>query len=94
MKTTTKTTMLKKIEKLNPNKTSKAYEYVMSAINGSKIIRPCYTNGSGRFITLQDHTLSCKVILNQLGLIYEVGNDAPRGGKTGTFITIKTKITQ
>jgi hypothetical protein len=93
LKTTSATILLKNINKINPSKSSKAYQYIMEVINGNtNIIRPCYTNGSGRNITIQDHTLSCTILLDKLKLKYEVANDAPRGGKVGTFIKITTKI--
>ena len=31
-------------------------------------------------------------VLNQLGIEFTKGNDAPRGGKTGAFVKITTKI--
>jgi hypothetical protein len=55
-------------------------------------IRPCYTSGSGRFTSNQDHTESTKAILDMLGVKYVAGNDAPKGGATGNFIKVTSKI--
>ena len=82
------------------SKNSKAYSAILDLINqtnksymvsGSRI-RPVYTLGSGRFITMQDHTIALVQILEVLGIRYEKGNDAPRGGQCGNYIDIKTKI--
>ena len=82
------------------SKNSKAYSAILDLINqtnksymvnGSRI-RPVYTLGSGRFITKQDHTFAIEQLLELLGIRYEKGNDAPRGGQVGNYIDIKTKI--
>jgi len=107
MKTTTRLIAIKKLENLpsteivsqwgiyKPFKKStigyKMVQDVLDSKNG-KIIRPCYTSGSGRFTSNQDHTLAVKKILNALSLNYTIQNDAPRGSVTGTFITITTKL--
>lgn len=59
--------------------------------NGS-IIRPCWTSGSGRFITNLDHESAICAALDILKIKYQTGNDAPRGGATGKYIKILTKI--
>ena len=59
--------------------------------NGS-IIRPCWTSGSGRFTTNLDHEDTICAALDLLKIKYQVGNDAPRGGATGKYIKILTKI--
>lgn len=56
------------------------------------IIRPCWTSGSGRFTTNLDHSQSICAVLDLLKIKYETGNDAPRGGATGKYIKILTKI--
>lgn len=77
-------------------KNSIAYKVAMDLVNNTSksnmvygdIIRPCYTSGSGRFTSNQDHTtIICKT-LTEMGLSYTTGNDSPRGGKTGNFIKI------
>lgn len=80
------------------NKTNKTYalpygwEKVEEAKTKGLLIRPCYTSGSGRFASNQDHTLAITKLLDLLGVKYETGNDAPRGGLTGNYIKILTKI--
>jgi hypothetical protein len=61
-------------------------------IDFTGLIRPCYVSGSGRFASNQDHTLEVKYILDMLKIKYEFGNDAPRGGLTGNYIKILTKL--
>lgn len=56
------------------------------------IIRPVYTSGTGRFTSNQDHTLAICKLLALLGIKYVSGNDSPRGGLTGNYIRILTKI--
>lgn len=56
------------------------------------IIHPCYSSGSGRFTTNQDHETAVLSILRTIGVKYDFGNDAPRGGLTGKYIKILTKI--
>ena len=58
----------------------------------SGVIRPVYVSGAKRFASNQDHTLAITRLLDLLGVKYESGNDAPRGGLTGNFIKILTKI--
>ena len=56
------------------------------------IIRPCTTSGHGRFTTNLDYTADVCRLLDRLKIKYISGNDSPRGGKTGNFIKILTKI--
>ena len=92
MKTLSKNSAAKKLSKLTISKTSITYKLLVDIIQGKKQIRPCYTSGSGRFTTNQDHTLSLCWKLDEMGIEYKISNDSPRGGKTGTLITISTKI--
>jgi len=74
MKTLSKNNGLKKLAKLNINKTSIAYK-VVSELLGSQVgkystymvrgneIRPVYTSGSKRFISNQNHTQAIKDVL-------------------------------
>lgn len=73
------------VEQLAGIKTRKWY------FNGS-IIRPCWTSGSGRFTTNLDHEGTICAALDLLKIKYQTGNDAPRGGATGKYIKILTKI--
>lgn len=49
-------------------------------------------NGSGRYINLSDTQYRAAIeICEKLGLDFEVGNDAPRGGKSGDFVALTAK---
>jgi hypothetical protein len=56
------------------------------------IIRPVKLLGRGRFAHYSDYTTDICNILTSLKIKFEVGNDASRGGLTGNFIKIITKI--
>ena len=77
------------------NKGSKAYKFAKELLTTGNIIRPCYNLGSGRFGSTQDHTNATIQVLKTAGLItfldFTYGNDAPRGGLTGSFIRLTTK---
>jgi len=97
MKKETLNIRLEKIENLSRG--SKAYQIVKGFINGENnfmirgnIIRPCHTSGTGRFCTNLDYTDQIKYLLDKIGVKYISGNDSPRGGKTGNFIKVTTKI--
>ena len=93
-------TLQKRLAKNNVTKNSKSYSIVKDLVFGTNynyciylgIIRPCHTSGRGRFTTNLDYTNSVLFLLKELGIKYEVGNDAPRGSATGNFIKIITKI--
>lgn len=53
--------------------------------------RPIVVSGSGRFINTSDFYRRVMNVLNEIGIEFEVGNDAPRGGKCGTFVQITDK---
>jgi hypothetical protein len=101
MKTSTRKATLKRLEKITIfsmdnkyplAKQSKVYKMILSIANGETKIRPCTVQGSGRYISNQDHTLALTNNLKKLGIEYILSNDAPRGGLTGNLITITTKI--
>ena len=92
MKTMSKKTALIKLESSKVSKSSMAYKLTLAAINGQSIIRPCYTSGSGRFTKNMDYTYTTSCLLTEIGIEFEEGNDAPRGGATGRFFKITTKI--
>lgn len=84
------------------SKSTVAYRIVRDLIDGTNntycirldgTIRPCYTSGRGRFTSNQDHTAPLCSLLDLLGLKYTSGNDAPRGGASGQWVRIATKIT-
>lgn len=96
MKTTTQTALGNRIEKLvkakELSKTSLVYKWV-SDLQSNEVLRPVFSQGSTwKNSTLIDKTYELSYILNKLGIEFETGNDALRGGKTGYFVKIKTKI--
>lgn len=89
-------TLNKKIEKLTNarqlNKTSLVYNWVKN-LKTNAVIRPVYSQGySWRYSTLVDKMDELTTTLTSLKIKFIVGNDAPRGGKTGAFVQIKTKL--
>jgi hypothetical protein len=92
MKTMTIKSATKKREALKISHNSNVYGYLSSIIGGIKTIRPCYSNGSGKWTTNMDSTLGLTIALNKMGIELKLTNDAPRGSKTGNLITIITKI--
>ena len=98
MKTTTLQNRLEK--RYNGSKNSKAYQIVKDLINGTNktcmvygsVIRSCYTSGRGRFTTNMDYTTEVRSLLMLLGIKFEFGNDSQRGGLTGNYFKILTKI--
>ena len=94
-------TLQKRLEnRYNGSKSSKAYQIVKDLINGTNntymvygdLIRPCSTSGRGRFTTNMDYTRETRSLLTLLGIKFESGNDSPRGGLTGNYFKILTKI--
>ena len=97
MKTTNKTSLVKRIEKLivskELNKTSLVYGWVNQILNGETEFRPVFTQGSSyKYSSLVDKTLEFETILRKLKLSFSTSNDAPRGGKTGVRIDVLTKV--
>ena len=89
-------TLQKRLDRYKGAKNSKKVQFIKSLINGtnngSNIIRPCHTSGRGGFCSNLDYTKETEELLQLLGLKFKSGNDAPRGGLTGNFIFIITKI--
>jgi len=92
MKTLTKKLALSKLAALKGAKYSIAYKLVKEVVEGAKEIRPVHINGSWGFSSNQDHTVNTTTLLDLMGIEYVLSNDSPRGGLTGTLITITTKI--
>ena len=95
------TTLQNRLEKrYTGSKNSKAYQIVKDLIDGTNktymvygnMIRPCSTSGRGRFTSNMDYTRETRSLLVLLGIKFEDGNDSPRGGLTGNFFKILTKI--
>lgn len=56
-------------------------------------IRPAGYTGRGRFISKFDYSDKIINALNACKLKFVFGNDAPRGGVSGKYIIVKTKLT-
>jgi hypothetical protein len=74
-------------ERTKPYRGTVALSLVEQWVHTNDLIRPCYTTGSGRWTKNSDHADLVRHILSTaLGLTYDHGNDAPRGGGTGQWI--------
>jgi len=100
-----KSTLFKRLKKQSIPMTSVAARVVrylcgertyttMGYVDDNKLIRPCYAAGRGRFIHNADHTFEVCALLDRLGVKYVKGNDAPRGGLTGNYIRVISKIVE
>lgn len=94
-------TLKKRLEsRYKGSKASKAYKIVKDLIHGTTktgmvydyTIRPVHTSGSKRYTSNLDYTKDVEKLLRTLGVKFKSGNDAPRGGKTGNYIIVLTKI--
>ena len=65
-----------------------ARKNVIALAHGAVRIRTCHTSGSGRFTSNLDSTDATIQALKALGLTFNCGNDAPRGGLTGNWIEL------
>ena len=85
-----KETIAKRLGKAKVNKTTSAYQLLTVWLSNplSPVIRPCWTSGKGRFCKNMDYTQDLCTLLESLRVRYELGNDAPREGKTGNYIRI------
>ena len=91
-----RTTIAKRLKKVNTNKNSFAYRVVAEIAGVSittfsvykDVIRQCHTSGTGRFTTNLDYTSQVRTLLDTLKVKYEFGNDAPRGALSGNYIKI------
>lgn len=96
MKTTKRTALNKRIEKLTASKklmkSSLVYGWV-SNLQNNEILRPVYSQGSTwKHSSLVDKSYELTNILKSLKIKFSTGNDAPRGGRTGYYVEIITKI--
>lgn len=92
MKTTSKSALAKRIAKLNISKNSLVYGWITN-LETNQVLRPIFTQGtSWKHSSLVDKEFELTNVLNQLGIEFTKGNDAPRSGKTGAFVKITTKI--
>ena len=96
MKTTSTIALNKRIEKLTAtkelNKTSLVYGWVKE-LKSNEVLRPVFSQGSTwKHSSLVDKTIELTTVLRKLGIEFTTGNDSSRGGKTGYFVKITTKI--
>lgn len=96
MKTTSATALNKRIEKLIASKELRKTSLVYGWVNDLKsndTLRPVFSQGSSwNSSSLVDKTIELTTVLRKLGIEFSTGNDAPKGGKTGYFVKINTKI--
>jgi hypothetical protein len=77
-----------RIEKASINKSSVGYKLAFTLCTTDTFVRPCYTSGSGRFTSNQDHTAAVRNALTAAGVGFEMTNDAARGSATGNVIRL------
>jgi len=80
-----------RIEKANINKGTAGYKMALKLCQTDFLVRPCYTSGSGRFTSNQDHTEAVTNTLRAAGVDFVMTNDAPRGSATGNVICLTAK---
>lgn len=81
------------------NKNSKGHQLAKQLLTTGEVIRPCWTSGRGRYTSNQDYTFDVRFVLQNAGLKCDhaesddfiIGNDAPKGGKTGNYIKLTAK---
>ena len=80
-----------RLQRLKINKTTEAYRLLNEwlQVPENPKIRTCWKTGTGRFCHNLDYTSDFTTLLAKLGVRYELGNDAPRGGKNGNYVQIK-----
>ncbi len=92
MKSTKRTALTARIAKMKLASNSIVGGMITNMSTGQKL-RPIYSQGSSwTHSTLVDKTMELKSTLDKLGIEYTEGNDAARGGRTGKFIQVTTKI--
>lgn len=88
------TTIIKRLEKTGERKNTLVYKMIKNFCenydNGvTTLLRPCsLKRGICNHFGYQDKTFELCVLLNKMGVMYERGNDAPKGGKNGIYIKI------
>lgn len=80
-----------RIEKAGINKSTVGYKLALQLCQTDFLVRPCYTSGSGRFTSNQDHTQATLNALRAAGVDFKMHNDAPRGSATGNVIALSPK---
>ena len=91
MKATTLNNRIAKTLTLKNGKIAVKYSFFADFLVAGKWYGKSW-NGSGRYINLSDTQYRAAIeICEKLGLDFEVGNDAPRGGKSGDFVALTAK---
>ena len=68
------------------------YQEVIYLLKNPTItIRPVSWSRSGGYMNLRDNSFNLTHGLNLIGIDFETGNDAPRGGKEGFFVKLTKK---
>ena len=84
------TVIVKKLNRLN-NINKHTYKLIIDICNGVTQVRPVYkVPNKLTIVNVLDELIE---ILNKLNINFVVSNTAKRGGKIGTLITIKTRVT-
>lgn len=78
------TELEKDFHELKIRKGSYKYEIALEIVRGKRM----HTVLNGTKWGWKEYTNDVVLILNNLGVNYLVGNDAPRGGKLGTFVEV------
>ena len=92
LKSTKRTVLVQKMNKLNVSKNSLVYGWVY-ALQSNEVLRPIFSQGSTwKHSSLIDKSKELTDLLRELNISFSTGNDAARGGKTGYFVKINTKI--
>jgi hypothetical protein len=82
------TTFDNRIKVAGINKATVAYKLALQLCQTDTFVRPCYTSGTGRFTSNQDHTSATINILKNVGVECVLTNDAARGSATGNVIRL------
>jgi hypothetical protein len=81
--------ILKKLQRIE-NINKHTYSLIIDISKGATVVRPVYKVPDKKtIINVLDELIQ---VLTKLNINFAVGNNAPRRGKIGTIITIKTYI--
>lgn len=67
------------------------YSLALEAITTLNKVRPVYYRGRGKWASKVDRLNELTTILDNANVEYIVGNDAPKGGQTGTYVLLTKK---
>ena len=77
------------------SKASNGYKFALELLTSKDTVYTCHTSGRGRFTTNIDRTEETVCVLTMAGLKERIdfvkGNNSPRGGKTGNYISLTSK---